>query len=67
MGSPVLNTSSNLPTSKVTAAAVTGAIVTIVVFLLNVIFHVEVPDAVASLLSLVLMTSAAYIKREKTP
>ena len=65
MGSPVLNTNSPLPTSKVTAVGVVGAIVTIVIFLVNLIFHVQMPDGVVSLISLVLMSAAGYLKKEK--
>lgn len=60
MGSTVLT-----PTPKITAAAVTGAIVVILSWLVNVIFHVDLPVEIGSLFNLVLMTAAGYIKRDK--
>lgn len=60
MGSSVLT-----PTPKVTAAAVTGAIVVILTWLVSVIFNVDMPVEIGSLLNLVLMTVAGYIKRDK--
>lgn len=60
MGSTVLT-----PTPKVTAAAVTGAIVVILTWLVSVLFHTDLPVEIGSLLNLILMTAAAYIKRDK--
>lgn len=60
MGSSVLK-----PTPKVTAAAVVGAIVVILSWLVSVIFHVDLPVELGTLLNLVLMTAAGYIKRDK--
>lgn len=60
MGSSVLT-----PTPKVTAAAVTGAIVVILSWLVNVIFHADLPVELGTLVNLVLMTAAGYIKRDK--
>lgn len=60
MGSSVLT-----PTSKVTTAAVVGAIIVIITWLVNVVFHTDPPVELGSLLNLVFMTAAAYIKRDK--
>ena len=66
MGDSVLNNSSNYtPTPKVTAAAVVGSIVVIVTWLVNYIWHADLPVELGSLLNLVLMVGAAYIKRDK--
>lgn len=60
MGNSVLT-----PTPKITAVAVTGAIVVILSWLVNVIFHTDLPIEIGSLINLVLMTAAGYITRDK--
>lgn len=60
MGSTVLT-----PTPKVTAAMVAGAIVTVLAFLVNLVFHVDMPVEVGTLINLVIMSAAAYFKRDK--
>lgn len=60
MGSNVLT-----PTSKVTTAAVVGAVVVIVTWLVNVIWNVDPPVVLGSLVTWVVTVLAAYIKRDK--
>ena len=49
---------------KVTVAIVAGAITTILVYLIQVLAHVEIPAEVSAAITTVLMAAAAYLKRD---
>lgn len=49
---------------KVTVAVLAGAITTIVVWLVDLLFHVQIPPPVSAALTVVIMAVAAWAKRD---
>lgn len=51
------------PIPKVTTAAVIGAVVTIIAWIVQVVGHVDLPMVVMSAIQLVVMSLTAYFKK----
>lgn len=54
------------PTPKVSVAALVGAVVVIVTWIVNVIWHINTPVELGSSLTAIIMLVAAYLKRDKS-
>lgn len=54
----------SLPTSKVTAAAVAGAMTIVFVYLVQLIYNVDIPAVVATAITAIITFATGYMTKE---
>lgn len=61
-----MNQDSLLPTNKVAAVGLTGALTIVLVYVLSLL-HVNLPPEVSAALTMIISTGAGYLIKERAP